>query len=109
MELACESVDFERTLNEKSEDKLVLNAGEPTLWYDESGIPRIVVPATSMEVSHHKKLCSIVVYGQVLVTAEYEKFFALPGTFVHDPDEFEGKQTHEWFMTSPYSIHIGDI
>ena len=104
MELACESVDFGQTLNERGVTKLVLNAGEPTLWYDEGGFERIVVPATSMEVSHHKKLCSIVVYGQVLVTAEYDVFFTLPGTFVHDPDEFDGKQTHEWFMTSPYSI-----
>ena len=108
MELACESVDFERTLEYKqrrdpSVNKIVLNAGEPHLWVDQQDIPRTVVPATSMEVSRHKKLCSIVVYGQVLVTAKEADFAALPGHFVHkNPGTFPGKETHEFFMTSPY-------
>jgi len=83
-------------------NNIVLKAGEPCEWIDQNDEVRIVVPATSMEVSRHKKLCSIVVYGQVLVTAEEGVFASLPGQFVHNPDTFPGKETHEFFMTAPY-------
>jgi|TARA_R100000455_G_C6264483_1_gene119737 hypothetical protein len=105
MELACESVDFGRTIEMEPDGKKVLKAGEPTVWYDPSDNERIVVPATSMEVSRHKKLCSIVVYGQVLVTANQDLMRQLPGRPVHSYEPFDGReQTLEWFMTAPYKI-----
>ena len=64
--LACESVSFEKTL--KGQTEIVLEAGVPTTWVDVDGEKRTVVPACSMVVSKHKPNCSIVVYGQVLVT-----------------------------------------
>jgi len=102
MELACESVDFGQTIEREPNRKKVLKAGVPCRWIDVDGFPRTVVPATSMEVSPQKKMCSIVVYGQVLVTAEQTEFASLPGHFVHNPKPCDGAQTHEFFMTSPY-------
>ena len=108
MELACESVDFEDLLYRETKDRKVLNAGEPTKWIDLNNGLKVVVPATSMEVTKHKTKCSIVVYGQVLVTAPYKSrddkvgFDQLPGMFVHSVEPFDGVQTHEWFMTAPY-------
>ena len=104
MELACESVDFERTLDRFSREKIVLKAGEPHNWVDQRGENRFIVPATSMEVTKQKKLCSIVVYGQVLVTATQDQFNALRGHYVHTPEPFTGTETHEFFMTGPYIL-----
>ena len=104
MELACESVDFGRTLDNEDEEKIVLKAVEPRSWFDQNNKARLIVPATSMEVTKQKKLCSIVVYGQVLVTATKTDFGALRGHYVHTPEPFSGIETHEFFMTGPYIL-----